>query len=449
MNSTIDQGRIVMQSSRPGLLFIELMCLVLLFTSASSQASGFQSSFHSVSSFSRGLGGAGVSGDDLADIYYNPASLSLYKPGSWQVYFGYGSIENEFNNKGSSRSVLGTSSPSDGDVQGIDEPTPGFSFVYIPETFLQGESHRFGMFFGNVYGNNNSYDSDWIGRYHAIDSKLLVLDFSPTLSFQISENTSAGIALSIQMSKAELSQAQIVPDGSGGFLSDGKSTVEGDDTAIGIGFGLVHKAGNATLGFSFRSGVEHKLEGDLKITGTPVDNKYSANAELDLPETVYLSAKFDFDSYEKWNLYWTSRWTNWSRNKELRVEIDGLSADSVIPQDWDDTWLHGVGVSYQYNDTWKFRFGLTVDETPIPNAELRTARLPEGDRKWVSLGFSKAVGSNGLLDVGFNHQILDDADINNTKQDLVPTGAITDTLSGTYEDGEVNIIGVQYSYDIK
>jgi hypothetical protein len=59
------------------------------------------------------------------------------------------------------------------------------------------------------------------------------------------------------------------------------------------------------------------------------------------------------------------------------------------------------------------------------------------------------VGSNGLLDVGFNHQILDDADINNTKQDLVPTGAITDTLSGTYEDGEVNIIGIQYSYAIK
>lgn len=437
-----------MTGFRSGLLFYLIIATFLAARVVPSQASGFQTSYHSVSSFSRGLGGAGVGGDDLADIYYNPAALNSYRPGSWQIYFGYGRIENDFRNDGSTRSVGPVTFPSDGVEEGINEPTPSFSYVWIPQDFLQSDAYRFGLFFGNVYGNNNTYSADWMGRYHALQSKLLVVDISPAMSFRLGEKTSAGLSLSIQMSKAELSQAQIVPDGVGGFLPDGRSAVEGDAIGYGIGLGLVHEVGNAVLGISFRSSVKHELDGNLEITGTPIDNEYSARAELDLPETVYLSARYDFPSNSKWSLYWTSRWTNWSRNRELRVEIDGVAEDSVTPQAWKDTWLHGFGLSYRYRDTWKFRFGLTADQTPIPDAEHRTPRLPEGDRRWISFGFSRAVFKNGLLDVGYNHQMLDDGVINNTKSDLVPGGGINDTLSGAYENSVVNILGIQYSHAI-
>jgi len=422
-----------------------LLIIVLYFSPAALNASGFQSSYHSVSSFSRGLAGAGVSGDDLADFYYNPAALSLYSPGNWQAYLGGGPFENDFKNKGSTRSFGG---PSDGIDDGIDEDILAGSAQWIPKEFLQGDNFRFGIFFGNAFGNENEYDENWIGRYHAIKSSLRVYDLSPTVSFTIGKKkkTSVGITVSIQRSTAEISRALIVPT-----MPDGKATVEGDDTAFGIGFGLIHEIKNATLGVSYRSRVKHTLEGDLTIEGTPtLDGKYSAKADLDLPETVYLSGKFGFKNHKKWTLYWTSRWTRWSRNEELKIEVsDPAISDSITPQDWDDVWLHGIGTSYQYSEKLKLRFGLTVDQTPIPSAELRTPRQPEGDRKWISFGISHAFDNGGVLDVGFNHQIIGDGDIDNTATILESPFTVTDTLTGTYSDGSFNLLGIQYRKMIK
>lgn len=316
----------------------------------------------------------------------------------------------------------------------------------IPEEFLQQDNIRFGLFLGNAFGNETNYDDDWIGRYHATESSLRVFDLSPTISFPIGKKTHMGIALSIQHSTAELRQALIVPT-----LPDGKAKVDGDDTALGFAFGFVHEMDNVTLGFSYRSSVKHTLEGDLTIRDTPTaDGKYSAKAEIEFPETVYLSGKFAPKSHQDWTLYWTSRWTRWSRNDELKIEVDDPAiGDSITPQDWEDVWLHGIGVSYQYNDNLKFRFGLTVDETPIPDAEHRTPRQPEGDRKWISFGLSHIFKGGGVLDVGINHQIIEDGDINNTAPILDTPFTVTDTLSGTYNDGSFTLLGIQFRKKIK
>ncbi len=406
---------------------------------ASLHASGFQTSYHSVASFSRGLGGAGVSHDDLADMYYNPAGLSLYEPGTIQFSVGYGSFSNEFENNGSTNSFPAPG-PSTGDEDGIDENIPNISFQWIPEKFLQSDDMQFGVFVGNAFGNQTEYDDDWIGRYHAIKSSLRVLDVSPTISYSINDQTRVGVALSVQFSDAELSNALIVPT-----MADGKATVTGDDTAFGLAFGLVHRLPNATLGVSYRSKVSHTLDGKLEIEGTPTsDGKFDAEADLDLPETVYLSASFDLPQYPKWNLYWTSRWTRWSRNEELKVEVEDPIGDSITPQEWDDVWLHGIGVSYQYTDNTKFRFGITVDETPIPNEELRTPRQPENDRTWISFGLSHDFRDGGVLDVGINHQMIDDGEIDNTDTILTSPFTVTDTLKGDFEDGDFTLLGVQY-----
>ena len=412
----------------------------LLVFSASTGASGFQTSYHSVSSFSRGLGGAGVSGDDLADFYYNPAGLSVYSPGNYQASLGIGKFSNDFVDKGSSNSLFG---PSDGPEQGIDETLPNFSGQWVLPNFLSNDDIRFGIFIGNAFGNEVGYDDDWIGRYHATVSSLRAWDISPTMSFPISKDkkTQMGIALSIQYSTAEIGQALFIPT-----MSDGHTIVDGDSTALGYAIGLTHEFDNATLGISFRSKMEHDLEGDLTIKDTPtLDGKYSASAKLVLPETVYLSAKFAVDNNKNWNMYWTSRWTNWSRNEELRIKIDDPRfSDSVTPQDWNDTWLHGLGVSYQYSPDMLWRVGFTVDQTPIPSAELRTPRQPEGDRKWISFGFSRTVDKVGVFDVGINHQIIDDGDIDNTRTILESPLTVTDNLKGTYEDGSFTLLGIQY-----
>jgi long-chain fatty acid transport protein len=441
MNHTQEEK--IMSSTRINFFGKGLLYSALFITSTSLQASGFQTSYHSVSSFSRGLGGAGVSGDDLADFYYNPAALSMYSRGNWQASFGVGNFENDYKDKGSTRSPLG---PSDGPEEGIDEDLLNISGQYIPKTFLQGDNIQFGLFLGNAFGNQTEYSDDWIGRYHATESSLRAYDLSPTISFAVGKKTNLGLALSIQHSTAEISQALIIPT-----MADGDAKVEGDDTAFGWAIGIVHELENATLGFSYRSNVKHTLDGDLTIKDTPtLDGKYSAKAELDLPETVYLSARFGFDNYKKWGLYWTSRWTRWSRNEELKIEVsDPNIGDSVTPQNWNDTWLHGLGLSYRYNEKTLLRFGLTVDETPIPDDENRTPRQPEGDRQWISFGLSRTLDKGGVIDIGINHQIIDDGDIDNTATILSNPIVVDDNLYGTYEDGSFTLLGIQYRKMIK
>lgn len=407
-------------------------------------ASGFQTTFHSVSSFSRGLGGAGVSGDDLADIYYNPAAASLYEGTGFQIYAGSGNVENTFNNLGSTQTLAGSRLPNVGLAQGLDEDFPGASFQFtkkLDSGALKGWTA--GLALGNAFGNQTEYPVNWVGRRHAVDSQLTVLDFNPVLSYQVSPTVTIGGGLSIQRSDATLSQATFT-----GTPVEPVSTLEGSDTAIGFDIGATISAGKNRFGLSYRSQVEHTLEGTLTAPNPANLSLQSlpAQAEITFPETVYISGVFPVS--EKTTLSWTSRWTRWSRNQEIRItDPSGLQTFSLIPQNWGNTWLHGVGVDHRVNSVWKFRLGLMVDSTPIPSPELRTPRQPEGDRFWIGVGAS-ANTRYGVFDFGYLRGDVDDVLINNTiplaASSGLPASVFGDTLRGEYVDTSVNFVGIQF-----
>jgi long-chain fatty acid transport protein len=69
---------------------------------------------------------------------------------------------------------------------------------------------------------------------------------------------------------------------------------------------------------------------------------------------------------------------------------------------------------------------------------MRTVRLPDNDRYWLSAGVKYAVSRTGAVDVGFAYVKVKDADINNN-QALLGRGIV----NGTY-DGKVHVFGIQY-----
>ncbi|HSA99208.1 MAG TPA: outer membrane protein transport protein [Anaerolineales bacterium] len=48
---------------------------------------------------------------------------------------------------------------------------------------------------------------------------------------------------------------------------------------------------------------------------------------------------------------------------------------------WENAWRYAVGVTHYYSDIWAWRAGIAYDQTPILNAELRTALLPDNNRQ--------------------------------------------------------------------
>ena len=50
-------------------------------------------------------------------------------------------------------------------------------------------------------------------------------------------------------------------------------------------------------------------------------------------------------------------WTGWDNFDELRINYDSLQPDTVIDENWDDTWRFSLGVDFRYNSSWTFRAG--------------------------------------------------------------------------------------------
>ncbi len=405
------------------------------------EGAGFQLSQHSLATASRALAGTGVGGSDLGDLFANPASLSLYEEGDFQAGLILVSIDNEFENSGSFQQLTTPSgslrAPSFGadDTSETEGAVPHFYYVFPSIGGL-----KVGLGITSPFGLSTEYDRDWVGRFHAIESELTTVDINPTVAYQINDSFSFGGGISLQYAEATLSNALFLGPGS----PEGMVKVRGDDTSVGFNLGFMYHIGDANrIGFSFRSKLKQELEGNRQISNTGIaDGRVDAKATLDLPETIYLSGVFQPSS--KWALSGTLRWTNWSRNREIRIEFADGAPDSVTPQGWNDSIMLAVGADYSYNEQWTYRFGIARDETPIPSSTRRTPRNPDTDRTWFALGFSHTRSPKTTIDVGGIILLAGDRDINVTTN-LVSTapGAFTDTLVGEYPSSTAWVLGAQ------
>jgi long-chain fatty acid transport protein len=57
------------------------------------------------------------------------------------------------------------------------------------------------------FGLITDYDSDWVGRYHALRSIVRTIDLNPSVSFRINDHVSVGAGMSAQYASVSLSQA--------------------------------------------------------------------------------------------------------------------------------------------------------------------------------------------------------------------------------------------------
>ncbi len=93
--------------------------------------------------------------------------------------------------------------------------------------------------------------------------------------------------------------------------------------------------------------------------------------------------------------------------------------------------------------SWTYRAGVAYDESPIRDAESRTARLPDADRIWLTVGAGFAPSKNLKIDIGYAHLFINDPKIEKTglEAEDVTRGA----LIGSY-DSSVDILSVAARY---
>jgi len=328
----------------------------------------------------------------------------------------------------------------------------------------------------------SQYNKDWVGRYHGVLSDLKVVNINPSLAYRINDRVSIGGGLDIMLGTVDLTSSidtgsvcvsgltptfgqnaaigACTADGAAPQEIDGFADLTGDNMdniSAGFNLGLTFEASSkTTLGVSYRSEVEMKMEGDATFTiptsSTTLNTVLAGsgglfddsgiNATVNLPASLAMSMAHKAG---KFTYLADITWTGWSSFEELRIVYDNpAQPDTVTTEAWEDTMRYSLGIDYQYSDKWILRTGVALDESPVPSAERRTPRLPGDDRTWLSLGFTYMINEKFSIDAGYSHLFIKDAQINNTLE--TDFDELNATLTGGYE-ADVDILSAQLNWN--
>lgn len=343
-------------------------------------AAGFQLSEQSSIQMGRAMAGAGVVGDDLSAVHYNPAGMTLLSGTRMQATGTWVAVNLDYESHDGSVT-------ENGRLKGQTIPA-GFLTHQINDSLWAG------LGLTVPYGMGTEFDENWDGKDRGTESMILTFDINPNLAWKVNEKLSVGGGISLQYAKAELGMG----------MGPMQANVKGDSWAWGWNVGLMFQpVETVRLGLAYRSHIAHNAEGHTDVKGPP-NLTSDMKVRIKTPDTVTLSATWE--ATDALRLSGTARWSKWSNFRTLDVQnldfnTPTLDAYANVPveNNWDDTWFFSVGADYKLNGQWTVRGGVAYDQGPVEN-QYRMAVIPDTDRVWFSGGASYKYTDNLTFDFG-------------------------------------------------
>lgn len=421
-------------------IFIVAVSVMFFFVAERGYGAGFSLIEQSVSGLGNAYAGGAASAEDATTIFYNPAGMTRLNSqivAGFHVVMPYAKFKIDSATRVNGL-PLGTESGGDAGKTGV-----------VPNLYYMNkitDKLFFGLGINSPFGLFTEYSKDWAGRYHAIESGAQTININPSLALKVKDKLSLGFGVNAMYMKAKLTNAidQALITG-GSITTDGYAEVEGDSWGYGFNFGVLYEFSRDTrAGIAYRSAISQNLKGDLKfdvhpaLGANPAFQNREVTAHIDLPESLSFSLYHNLG--ERLAIMADITWTNWNTFNEIRIKnMDGSSA-SVTTTNWKDNYRYSLGLTYSAEKT-KYRFGIAYDQTPIPDAEHRTPRIPDESRTWLAAGFGYSFTKNLNLDIGGAYLFVKDPHINKV---ATPANEnyLRGNLKGTY-DANVKIVSAQ------
>lgn len=458
-------------NTQPHKLVLSALALAVAGIAASGAAHGsaFELRENSVKAQGRAMAGSASATGDASVVANNPALMSTFDEKTFQI--DVTAIDLKFEFEGSGMAAAG--SPLQQPLQGGDggnagglTPVPAMSFILpLSDRF---EYLTLGAMVSAPFGLATDYDNDWMGRYHAVESDVRIIDLTLAASIELHERVSVGFGAIIEHSDVTLSNAIdfgsalcanpatqplcFMPDPVTGPFgpqkNDGFVEVSGTDTSLGWLLGLnVRPVDSLSLGYAYRSEVKHEVSGDadftvpsnvaslLAATGQFVDT--DGGARLVVPASHTFSATWQ--ATDRLALMGEASLTKWRSMEEVRIQFGNpVQPDAVEHYNWHDSWFYSIGAEYALNDRFTLRGGIGRDESPIA-FQHRTPRMPDQDRNWYAIGLTWAASDQWEISGAYTRiQMVDDPEI-----DIVSSQGAR--LTGAY-DGGANLFGITAQY---
>jgi long-chain fatty acid transport protein len=496
---------------RQSIILRVVSCLLISLLPLAARAGSFQLSEQSVSGLGVAFAGGAASAEDASTLFFNPAGLTLLDKSELQLGLHAIMPSDEFTNQGTLYNLPGT--PFNGlPVVGGNGGNAGINHIvgnlYVSHPLVRNSSYgdiTVGVGVFTPFGLETDYQPDWVGRYAALRTKLTTIDIQPTLAWRY-DRFSLGAGVDIQYASARLTQAidfglaaqaplgqfyaalpailaaRGIPAAAipgiiaatraaytnAGFVPgglDGVTEITGKDWAVGFTVGALfeyRKPGEdngclqeGRIGVSYRSKMDHTLEGDaafrrvplITAAGAPVQFpsptafqdvffNQGVTAPLDLPDILHASIYQRFA--KQFAVMGDVTWTHWSRLQQVPIVFDNPGTPTnVLNINYDDARRYAVGFEWYACKNLTLRTGFAYDETPIQSAELRTPRIPDNNRYWLSFGAKYSPRDWLDLDIGYAHLFVQD-----------PPSNFTDSqghqLIGTY-NAHVDIVSASFT----
>ena len=402
--------------------------LVLAICGCSSQVFGaaFQLNEHSATGLGRSFAGEGAIADNASIIARNPAGMALFDQAQVSVAGSF--INPDIN-------VVGENEINNANNIAPSAAIPAFYYLHPYSDRL-----AFGVGTFSNYGLSTKFKENYNLGSIAGQTKLVTLNFNPSVSYRVNSMWSIGAGLNAVFAKAELIRhSGLLSAGLSSAVTDRTAYLKGDDWGHGWNIGtLIEFTPEHRLGLTYRSQVKIDFQGDYTndistaVNTATLTGKGSVlepgSLKLELPSIMEISGYHRFQP--QWAMHYSLMRVGWSSFDELRA-VD-TSGRNLFQKDekFRNSWRYSLGGTYYGFDQWELRAGLTYDDSPIPD-EYKSISIPDADRFWYSFGGSYKLKENQSIDLGVTY-IKATKDQKFVEQVSTSTSATVTTKSEAY-----------------
>ena len=373
--------------------------------SSAAVAGGFMLTEQSVAGLGRAYAGAGIVGDDLSAVWYNPAGMSLLSGTAVQMGAVVADLDLEVTTNESATFGHHKASKENGRKHGV--PIPNMYLVHQIK-----DDMWFGLGITVPFGMATEYDNNWAAADKGMNAEVKVFDINPNVAFKLTDTLSFGAGVSLQYVTAQFEQRQAL---NVNYPQAGNVRVRlnADGWAWGGNLGFMWQPTETVrIGLAYRSQVNHKADGYLKtdLTILHTDRTYATSlksndghAEMSAPHVITLTGTWK--ATDALRLSGLARWTNWSSFDTLPISgssMEQLTGEKKIEAEyhWKDSWLFTVGADYDINDEFTVRGGVGYEISPVDDDKYRSATIPDTNRLWLSMGATWHASKNLQGDFG-------------------------------------------------
>lgn len=348
--------------------------------------------------------GSAVLAENASVAYSNPAGMSYIEGNALSVNAAAMDLGIYYHDD--------TDSSLDNDNAGGIQPYGSIYYVHQ----LNDDIHL-GMSVSAQGGSALDYGTSYAGALSLNDLKLSVIQFNPSVSYQVNDKLSIGGGLQIDYASFEES------------LLYGQGNIETDSWTLGYNLGLMYQIDeNNRLGVTYRSRMEHDLTGSFNsnamtvsvpipgpIPGSVDKNISAKSGEAGLnilnPRQIEVSGLHQLT--DPLSLVWSVGFEQWSDNDSTTVSINDDNRISQIERNFDNVWTGAVGALYQLTPRLRLESGIGYASSPLDEPNYQGADLPVDTQHRYSIGATYQWAKDTSFNAYYSYVDYGDPEINN------------------------------------